>query len=71
MALNPAILAQLIVDELSEQGFEVANEFCFASKLATALANAVVMHIKTDSELLAITRDSGAAGAGIITGKVA
>jgi hypothetical protein len=70
MALNAAALKGLIETELTAQGFHLGNEFCYASKMATAIANAVVAHIVAASELVPITTDSGPAGAGIITGKV-
>lgn len=45
MANDPAALKGLIETELTAQGFALDNEFCFASKMATAIANAVTTHI--------------------------
>lgn len=70
MALNAAILSDLIKADLTSNGFDLTNEFCFASKLADAIANSVVTHIVSDSELVPLTSDSGTAGVGIITGSV-
>jgi len=70
MALNAGTLAGLIVTELQAQGFVTTGSFAKTSQMATAIANAVVTHIQTDSVLVPITTDTGIAGAGIITGKV-
>lgn len=70
MALSKTGLKDKIVTELTAQGFTVSGDFAWASKMATAIANAVVDEIVANSELVPITTDTGTAGAGIITGSV-
>lgn len=77
MALNKASLKGRIKSELSGLGINIAgyngsrDRVDWLDKLAEALANAVVDEIQANSELVPISTDSGQAGAGIITGKVA
>lgn len=67
MALSIAVLTGLIEDEMVAQGFELTGPYAFGSKMAAAIATAVVNHIQSDSELIATTSDSVG---GILTGKV-
>jgi len=67
MAIDSATLSTLIKNNLTAQGFDLTNEFCFASKLADSVAAAVVTHLQTDSILVATTIDEHGA---IVTGKV-
>ena len=61
--MSSKIIAQLgIVD----RGNNVFN-----SQAILALCRGIIEEIQTNSELIPITSDSGTAGAGIITGKVA
>ncbi len=70
MAMSKTGLKGRIENELVAQGFVISGEHAFASKMATAIANAVVDEIVANSELVPMTTDQGTAGAGIITGKV-
>ena len=70
MALSASTLKGLIESEMTAQGFDISNPFCFASKLAAAISKAVVDHIVADAELVPVSTDSGTAGSGIVTGKV-
>lgn len=70
MALSKSGLKGRIESELVAQGFVITGSHAMASKLATAVANAIVDEIIANSELVPITTDQGTAGAGIITGKV-
>lgn len=70
MALSASTLKGLIISELNAQGFSTGDKNCSATKMATAIANAVVAHIVAAAELVPVSTDSGSAGSGIITGKV-
>lgn len=51
MALSQASLKSKIETELTAQGFVLSGEFAMASKLATAIANAVVDEIKQNAQV--------------------
>lgn len=51
MALNKGSLKQKIETELKAQGFELGGEFAMASKLAEAIANAVLDEITQNAEV--------------------
>ena len=51
MALSKTSLKSKIETELTDQGFELSGEFAMASKLATAIANAVVDEIKQNAQV--------------------
>lgn len=70
MAMDKTGLKGRIEAELVAQGFVITGVNAYASKMAEAIANAVIDEIVENSELVPITTDQGTAGAGIITGKV-
>jgi hypothetical protein len=70
MALSKSGLKGRIESQLVLQGFTISGDYAYASKMATAIANAVIDEIVANSELVPITTDQGTAGAGIITGSV-
>ena len=51
MALSQASLKSKIETELTAQGLVLSGEFAMASKLATAIANAVVDEIKQNAQV--------------------
>ena len=74
MAMNGAILAterQAAMDAIaSPQSNNPADATAYREALLIADSNAIVAHIVANSELVPVTKDSGTAGAGIITGTV-
>lgn len=74
MALSKSDLKTKILSELSGQGFDVSANGRDAGgwivKFAQAVANAVIDEIVQNAELVPVSTDSGAAGSGIVEGKV-
>lgn len=60
MALSKASLKSRIVTELTAQGFNLASPYSYATKMAEAIANAVVDEITTN----AVTSTTGVTGVG-------
>ena len=50
MALSKASLKSRIETEMTAQGFNITNPFCEASKMAEAIANAIVDEIITNAK---------------------
>jgi len=69
MPLSASALEGLIISELQGQGFTTGGEHAFAQKMAKAIANAVVTHLKADAIIIPGPggTDQGTAGAGMIT----
>lgn len=74
MALSASSMAAHIkthVDAIAgEQTTDAAGMDAYRMILYTAMSQGIIDEIVADSELVAVTRDSGTAGAGIISGKV-
>ena len=51
MPLQKSTLKEKIETELQAQGFELGGQFAMASKMATAIANAVVDEIQQNAEV--------------------
>ena len=49
MALSKASLKSRIETEMTAQGFNITNPFCEASKMAEAIANAIIDEITTNA----------------------
>lgn len=49
MALSASILADMIISELQNQGFETDNPHAKTAQMCKAIANAVVAHITSDA----------------------
>lgn len=74
MAMSGSVLAaarQAAMDAVAwAQTSTAANATAYRTAVLLADSNAIVAHIVANSELVPVTTDGGAAGAGIITGKV-
>lgn len=74
MAMNGTQLAserRAAMDAVSPpQSSDPADTLAYREALLVADSMAIVAHIVVNSELVPVTKDSGSAGAGIITGKV-
>lgn len=74
MALTVPSMSSKIQAHLTAQGFNLAGKgrdnLAWLEKLTLAISAGVIEEIVANSELVAIARDSGEAGAGIIAGKV-
>lgn len=58
MAMNTATLATEIESELKAQGFITSGDHAKAEKLCTAIANAVVNHIKANAKAVVASGSS-------------
>lgn len=74
MALTASSMASKIqahVDAIGEQQTEdAAGIAAYRTNLYTAMCQGIIDEIVANSELVPVSKDSGTAGAGIITGKV-
>jgi hypothetical protein len=74
MALSASSMAgriQAAVDAIAgQQTTDAAGMAGYRMNLYTAMSQGIIEEIVANSELVPVSTDSGAAGAGIITGKV-
>lgn len=74
MAMTAASMAGHIKARIAavaaSQGSDAAVARAYRDAVMDAMCQGIIDEILANSELVAVTQDSGAAGAGIITGKV-
>jgi len=59
MALSKSSLKNRIETEMTAQGFNLTNPYCEASKMAEALANAIIDEITTNAVCTGTDNPSG------------
>ncbi len=70
-ASSMAIRIQTAVDAIGgQQTSDAAGMSAYRLSLYTAMSQGIIDEIVANSELVPISKDSGSAGSGIITGKV-
>lgn len=74
MALTAASMASKVKAAIAAiapvQGSSAANAAAYRDAVLQAMCQGIIEEVVANSELVPLTSDSGAAGAGIITGKV-